>query len=66
MGTELDNLDVFDEDYDKDMKKFNPPLMRTMIKWMRLKKKISIVIGKIEAVNKGVRAADSIESMLDH
>lgn len=38
LGTELDNLDVFDEDYDKRYEKFNPPLMRAMIKWMRLKK----------------------------
>ena len=32
LGTELDNLDVFDEDYDKRYEKSNLPLMTAMIK----------------------------------
>lgn len=66
MGTELDNLDVFDEDYDKRYEKIQSALDESYDKVDEVEKKISIVIGKIEAVNKGVRAADSIESMLDH
>ena len=66
LGTELDNLDVFDEDYNKRYEKIQSALDDSYDKVDEVEKKISIVIGKIEAVNKGVRAADNIEAMLDN
>lgn len=66
LGTELDNLDVFDEDYDKRYEKIQSALDDSYDKVDEVEQKISIVIGKIEAVNKGVRAADNIEAMLDN
>lgn len=66
LGTELDNLDVFDEAYDKKYEKIQSDLDDCYDKVEEIENKIAIVIGKIKAANKGIRAAENIEAILDN
>jgi len=66
LGTELDNLDVFDEAYDKKYEKIQSDLDDCYDKVEKIENKIAIVIGKIKAANKGIRAAENIEAILDN
>ncbi len=66
LGTELDNLDVFDEAYDKKYEKIQSDLDASYDKVEEIENRISNVIGKIKAANKGVRAVENIEAMLDN
>lgn len=66
LGKELDNLDVFDEAYEKKYDSIQSNLDDCYDKVDEIENKIAIVIEKIQAAKKGVRAAANIEAMLDH
>lgn len=66
LGMELDNLDVFDEAYDKKYEKIQSDLDTIYDKVEETEKRISIVIEKIKTVNEGARAAENIEAVLNN
>ena len=66
LGAELDNLDVFEKDYDKEYERIQSILDTNYDKMEEFEKKISVTIDKIEALNQGVKSAENIKRMLDN
>lgn len=66
LGTELDNLDVFDEAYEKKYEKIQSDLDDCYDKVDEVENKIAAVIEKTKAANKGVRMTENIEAILDN
>lgn len=66
MGTELDNLDVFEKDYDKKYERIQSILDMNYDKMEEIEKKIFVTLDKIEALNQGVKSAENIKRMLDN
>lgn len=66
LGTELDNLDVFEKDYDKKYERIQSILDMKYDKMEEIEKKIFVTLDKIEALNQGVKSAENIKRMLDN